>query len=54
MSPNPRCEWEVQEKLGGSIHYQVDILWGSSKVDGLKCKPFTDPTNMDQLKKYHV
>ena len=22
------------------IHYQVDILWGSSKIDGLECKPF--------------
>ena len=35
-----RCKWEVQAKLGRPIHYQANIFWGSSKIDGLGCKPF--------------
>ena len=38
--PGSRCIREVQAKLGRSIHYQADILQGSSKVDGFRCKPF--------------
>ena len=39
-SLDSRNKREVQEKLGRPIYYQAYILWGSSKIDGLKCKTF--------------
>ena len=48
LSPDSRCKWEVQAKLGRHIHYQIDILWGAVRLMDLDANPFTKPTNMDQ------
>ena len=39
-NPGSRCKWQVQAKLGRPIHYQENIFWRSSKVNGLRCKLF--------------
>ena len=31
---------KFKQNLGRPIHYQADIFWGSSRIDGLRSKPF--------------
>ena len=54
LSPDSRCKREIQVKLSRPIHYQANILWGAIRLMDLDVNPFTEPTNMDQLKRYHV
>ena len=54
LSPGSRCEWKVQTKLGSPYIIKQIYSGGAIRLMDLDANPFTKPTNMDQLKKYHV
>ena len=54
QAPIPDANEKFNQNWVRPIHDQVDIFWGVVRLIDLNANPFTKPTNMDQLKKYHV